>query len=151
MNPDIVCAPPAGIGMYDIETQYRLAHSGEDFNMLVGYMKESFLHHQNREVLPMWMKFHALVAPYNLLVMKKPLFNEWCERLFPVLDDIWRKHRVEYSKRDNYQRRAVSFMGERFSSWFVTQKAADGAKVVQMPIIFDADAKPADATDIRVN
>lgn len=70
--------------------------------------------------------------------------------MFPVLDDIFDKRVEDIRKRDDYQRRAIAFLGERFTSWFVTHKAFDGNKVVQMPIIFDADAKPADATDIRV-
>ena len=40
--------------------------------------------------------------------------------MFSILLEIWDKRRDDIAKRDNYQRRALGFLGERFTSWYVT-------------------------------
>lgn len=122
-NPDIICSTPAGIGRYDIETQYTLAHKKSDFDELLGYIKESWLNSSHPEVTDGWRKMGYLPAPYNCVVMKRELFNDWCGRMFPVLLDLYGKLKDDISTRDDYQKRAMGFLGERFTSFYVTQQA----------------------------
>ena len=122
-NPDIVCSLPAGIGIYRIQTQYWVAHDKEDFEDLLGYIKECFWHGQRPDITEAWLNMRMLPAPYNCVIMRKELFNDWCERLFAVLLDIYSKRKDDIDKRDTYQKRAIGFLGERFTSWYVTQMA----------------------------
>ena len=149
-RPAIVCSTPAGIGNNTIDRQYKLAHNADDWEEFKGYLRECYYHRENEGVTDKWLNYPALVAPYNCFVMRKDIFIDWADRLFPVLEDFYRKHKEDIDKRDNYQRRAMGFLGERFTSWFVTQQAARGQEVVSLPMTFDADAKPKDATDNRV-
>lgn len=43
-----------------------------------------------------------MVAPYNCFVMRKDIFEDWADRLFPVLEDFYRKHKDDIDGRDNY-------------------------------------------------
>ena len=142
---------PAGIGNHTIDEQYKLAHNADDWEEFKGYLRECYYHRENKGVTENWLNFPALVAPYNCFVMRKDIFVDWCDRLFSVLDDFYKKHKSDIDKRDNYQRRAIGFLGERFTSWYATQQSARGNNVVMLPMTFDQDAKPKDATDNRVN
>lgn len=62
--------------------------------------------------------------------MKRELFEDYRDRLFRDLADIWQKRKDDILQRDNYQRRALGFLGERFTSWFVTAQAFLGKQVV---------------------
>lgn len=148
-KPDIICAMPAGIGMNTIDRQYKLAHNPDDWEEFKGYLRECYYHRENTGVTERWLGCPALVAPYNTFIMRREIFLDWSKRLFPVLDDFYRKHKADIDGRDNYQRRAMGFLGERFTSWYVTQQAARKKQVVQLPVIFDGNAKPSDATDAR--
>lgn len=60
-----------------------------------------------------------------MFVMKKELFVEWCEFVFPLLFEL--KKRIcdtdEFIKRDNYQKRALCFLTERmFNFWYFKKK-----------------------------
>lgn len=55
--------------------------------------------------------------------MKRSLLDDWCDRMFRVLNDIYEKRVDDIEARDNYQRRAIGFLAERFTSWYVTQQA----------------------------
>lgn len=146
---DIVCAPPAGIGRNTIDSQYKLAHNAEDWEDFKGYLRESFLTTEMPRITNDWLNYPALVAPFNCFVMRKDIFEDWANRIFPVLDDFYMKNKDKIDGRDNYQRRAMGFLGERFTSWFITHMAARGKAVAMLPMTFDQDAKPKDATDDR--
>ena len=48
--------------------------------------------------------------------MKKELFFEWCEFIFPILFDL--ETVIDLTGRDNYQKRALCFLTERiFGFW----------------------------------
>lgn len=81
--------------------------------------------------------------------MKKDIFLDYTSRLFRVLDDIWQKRKDDIDKRDGYQRRAIGFLGERFTSWYVTAKHFLGKSVAQLPMQFHKDWKPQTAKDSR--
>lgn len=123
MKPDIVCSAPAPIGVYDIRHQYWAAHNKEDFELMLGHIKESFVHQKNPYITDAWLGMRLLPAPYNCVVMRKELFKDWCNRMFAVLLDIYNKRKADIQTRDKYQQRAMGFLGERFTSWYVSQMA----------------------------
>lgn len=134
-NPDIICSTPAPIGIYNIRTQYAAAHNKADFDQLMGYIKECFYNHGHNDITEAWTNLRFLPAPYNCVVMKRGIFNDWCDRLFAILTDYYDKVKDDLATRDNYQRRAMGFLGERFTSWYITQMAyGQKMKVVEMPM-----------------
>ncbi len=52
-----------------------------------------------------------LFTPYNMLVAKKELFDEYCEWVFPLLFEL--EKRIDTSDYDDYQGRMVAFIAER--------------------------------------
>jgi hypothetical protein len=52
----------------------------------------------------------------NMFIMKKDLFEEYCENVFRFLSIIERK--IDVSEENQYQKRALGFLGERFTNLF---------------------------------
>ena len=52
----------------------------------------------------------------NMFIMKKDLFEEYCENVFRFLSIIERK--IDVLEENQYQKRAVGFLGERFTNLF---------------------------------
>ena len=151
---DIICSTPASIGtvgqQYGIEGQYFAAHNKEDFALLKYLIREQFWHQKSKDVTSRWLRSPLLVAPYNCFIMKRHLFNDYCERIYRVLNDIYQKRVQDICSRDNYQRRAIGFLAERFTSWYIYTMALGEGKVVgQVNMLFDPDEKPKTAVDNR--
>ena len=153
-HPDIICATPAPIGtigaMLGIRAQYEAAHVRTDFNLLENAIKETELYKRNPDVLQRWQYLiKMLVAPCNCFVMRCDVFQDYRSSLFNALFSIWDKLKDEVPKRDNYQRRAIGFLGERFTSWYVTAQHFNGKTAIQLPLEVHQDWKPKTATDDR--
>lgn len=52
----------------------------------------------------------------NMFIMKKDLFEEYCENVFKFLDIVEKK--IDIPKDDKYQKRALGFLGERFTNLY---------------------------------
>lgn len=58
----------------------------------------------------------------NMFIMKKNLFNEYCEWIFDILEKIETKISIDVETRDNYQQRVYGFISERLLNVFIMQK-----------------------------
>lgn len=69
--------------------------------------------------------------PYNMFVMSKKYFNEYCEWLFNILFNLEKK--IDISKYDNYQSRVFGFLSERlFTIWLLKKNL----KIYESEVIF---------------
>ena len=55
-----------------------------------------------------------------MFVMKKKIFEEYCEFIFPMLFEL--EKTVDLTGYDNYQKRQLSFLAERLTSLFLYAK-----------------------------
>lgn len=83
-------------------------------------------------------------APCNMFVMKKELFFEWCEFIFPILFSLKSEicDVVEFWKRDNYQKRALCFLTERIFNYWCFRKKESGLRVKEVEIVEYLNFKP---------
>jgi hypothetical protein len=79
-------------------------------------------------------------APCNMFVMKKRLFFEWCNFIFPILFDLEKK--INLTDRDNYQKRALCFLTERIFNFWCYNKLMNGFLIKEVSIIEKLDFKP---------
>lgn len=153
-KPDIICAPPARIGIIGsyagIRSQYEAVHVKSDFDELEGYLRESSLYQKQPSNLAMWERQHMLTAPYNCTIMARDVFFDYTDRMFRVLFDLYKKLESSIADRDIYQRRAIGFLGERYTSWYVTTQHLLGKNVITLPVNFYKNWKPSTAVDTRV-
>lgn len=57
---------------------------------------------------------------YNMFIMKKELFFEYCEKIFPVLFKIHQQ--MDYPRATYYNQRMPGFVAERLTGLFITEK-----------------------------
>ncbi|MCW1361154.1 DUF4422 domain-containing protein [Campylobacter jejuni] len=69
---------------------------------------------------------------WNIFIMKKELFFEYCEWLFDIL--FYVKDKIDYKEYDIYQARVFGFLSKRlFNIWFEYKK--DKINYLSIPII----------------
>ena len=96
-----------------------------------------------------WERLPVLPSPYNCTIMARSVFFDYIDRMFRVLFDLYKKLDSSIANRDSYQRRAIGFLGERYTSWYVTTQHLLGKNVVELPVQFYKDWKPLTAVDNR--
>lgn len=106
---------------YFIETvwsHYKNAHNIRDLEQTRIIIKEKYPEYlSNFDNVMKSKKLHL----YNMFIMRKKDFDEYCEWLFDILFELER--RIDTSKYDNYQKRVFGFISERlFNVWLDHKK-----------------------------
>ena len=79
--------------------------------------------------------------------MKKKIFEEYCNFVFPILFEL--EKNISLESRDGYQRRALAFISERLTSLFIYSKKNQGYRVKSIEPLYFEGWKPSTATDKR--
>ena len=83
-----------------------------------------------------------------MFVMKKKIFEEYCEFIFPILFEL--EKQIDFTGYDNYQKRQLAFLSERMTSLFLYVKRQQGYKFKTVDTLFFEGWKTSEATDKRV-
>ena len=115
---------------YFIETtrsQYAHAHHGKDLDILREEISER---------CPEFLAaFDAAMAStrghrFNMFVMKRPLFDEYCAWLFGILEGV--EKRIDMAGYSDYDKRVIGFLAERLLDvWVMTKKV----KYAELPVL----------------
>ena len=82
-----------------------------------------------------------------MFVMKKKIFEEYCNFVFQILFEL--EKQVDLSGYDNYQKRQLAFLSERMTSLFLYVKRQQGYKFKTVDTLFFEGWKSAEAADKR--
>ena len=127
----------------DIKNGYAICHKIEDWNKMEEILKKTPYYVFFED----WKNQNSLTSPCNLFIMKKKMFEEYCNFVFPILFDLEQKINLE--GRDGYQRRALAFISERLTSLFIYSKKQQGCKSKTIGTMYFEDWKPQNSTDKR--
>lgn len=110
-NIDVVLPVPLYVAP-SLEENYKLRHDPSDWEYLMDYFKM-----RDEETYRNAKLFFDgnLYSPCNMFIMKKPVLNDLCEWLFPILEAV-AVHGGE--KKDGYLNRYPGFISERLISYF---------------------------------
>ena len=107
----------------NIHGNYIMRHNEKEWNLMMSYLEKERI-----EDFPDATEFfnQGLYSPCNMIIARKPVLDEFCAWLFPILDYV-----VEQSgeKEDPYQNRYPGFLSERLMSYYFNQHR-DKYKVV---------------------
>ena len=81
------------------------------------------------------------LSPFNMFIMDRQTFEEYCGWLFPVLEEV--EKRLHIDGRSDYQKRVFGFMAERLLNVFLYSKRG---KTMRVPVLWfndDEARKPA--------
>lgn len=128
-NYDILASQPfkfyKKINLYE---QYKLFHNINDMNKLIEIIDQLYPDNQFKSYLNNY-DFNYIC---NMFIMKKDLFIEYCEFIFPILKKLINV--INIANRDSYQRRAIAFLSERLTSYWISQKKINGFKIKELKI-----------------
>ena len=127
----------------DVKNGYAICHKIEDWNKMEELLKKTPYYAYFEE----WSKQSQLTSPCNLFIMKKKMFEEYCNFVFPILFEL--EKQVDLTGRDLYQKRALAFLSERLTSLFIYCKVQQGYKRKTIGTFFFSEWKPQNSTDKR--
>ena len=127
----------------DIKNGYAICHKFEDWNKMEELLKKTPYYADFEE----WSRQSQLTSPCNMFVMKKKIFEEYCNFVFPILFDLEQKINLE--GRDLYQKRGLAFLSERLTSLFIYSKKNQGYRVKSIEPLYFEGWKPSTAIDKR--
>lgn len=71
---------------------------------------------------------------YNMFIMKKDIFFEYCEWIFSILFEV--KNQIDTSNYSSYDQRVFGFLGERLTNAFIYKSKRKGLQIKEVGIIF---------------
>lgn len=127
----------------NIKNGYAICHKIEDWNKMEEAVKKTPFYPCFEE----WSNQSRLTSPCNMFIMKKKIFEEYCEFIFPILFEL--EKQIDVSSYDNYQKRQLAFLSERLTSLFIYCKVYQGYKCKTLDTMFFEGWKPETANDKR--
>ncbi len=116
--------------------QYKKDHYIADLDICLEYIIEKY-----PDIAPHVQSVHEpYVYSYNMFVMKKTVFEEYCEYIFDVLRYF--DTQSDISGYDSYQSRVDGFLAERLTSIFVYYLKARGDTVRELQTAFFECTEP---------
>lgn len=116
---------------YYIETvynQYIHAHPAEPLDLA---LRLAAKHGQTYEKAVESMKKRTWTHIYNMFLMKKDIFDDYCQWLFPILFEVERK--IDISSYSQYDKRVFGFLSERLLDIYLE---ANGISYREIPVMF---------------
>lgn len=147
---DGIIVNPVALGVVGfkctLEKQYELCHVAEDFQILKSLVIKEGLY--DEEVWSKWTHLDYLYAPCNIFCLKRECFNIYANDMFKVVLQL--PVLIDVSTRDDYQRRACSFLSERLTSyWFFKQSYRKTMRFIEKPCQFHPEWKATNSFDVR--
>lgn len=128
MKYDVILPKKRNYYIETVRSQYEHGHNKNDLDEVERILVE--LYPEYRIAFEKVMNRTSLHI-YNMFVMKKSKFDEYCEWLFKILFEL--EKRIDITNYDQYQARVYGFLSERlFNVWLEKQEL----KVVEVPVVF---------------
>lgn len=116
---------------YYIETvynQYIHAHPAEPLDLALKLASEQGANYQKAAET---MKIRSWTHIYNMFLMKKEIFDGYCQWLFPILFQV--EQEIDISSYSQYDKRVYGFLSERLLDIYLE---ANGIPYREIPVIF---------------
>lgn len=110
--------------------QYKNVHHEFDINVMIGLLQKYF----NKDEILNFMNQTELYAPCNMFIMKKELFFNYCNFIFPILFKLEKMIKLDTSNK--YQFRALAFLSERLTSFWMKMQLKQNKNIKEIPIVF---------------
>ena len=124
-----------------VKKQYELLHLSRDFDILEGLLRQTRF--WNEDSWNEWCNLRFLYAPCNVWLLKRECFNIMMKDILPVILEL--PHVIDIDAgRDDYQKRACAFLGERLVSYYFWNS---DFRLLKKPLVEMKDWKPAEASD----
>ena len=127
LNKYDVVLPRPEIFNCSIEQQYLQCVESEPWFLFLEILKKTFT---DELIINEYFRNRNSASMYNMFVMPRVLFEQYCEYLFSIIDQIFNEIGPKF---DIYNNRYPGFLAERFLGFWIYIK---GLKIKEVPIIF---------------
>lgn len=111
---EMIIPKPVYVGE-SVEAQYKQAHISEDYDLCREIVRENFKEYVEAFEFNSKMQY---LHPYNMLITRKNILNDYCSFLFSILEKL--EEKIDIYERNHYQQRVFGFLGERlFQTWLI--------------------------------
>lgn len=110
-------------------------HYSDDYRMLETVVDKMQNNNYKKAFEKVISKGYKL-APYNMMLMSRNLYDDYCTWLFGVLAIV--EERIEICNYSTYQKRVFGFMAERLLNVWLEAK---GIEVIEKPLMFIEEKK----------
>lgn len=125
------------LNQYEI---YARDHHQKDLDIVIDIIREKYPHYEEALQKVFFTKARTL-SWWNLFVMKKELYFEYCEFLFSVLFEAQKRINIQYYT--PYQQRIYGFLAERLLNVFIIYKdLTSSIQIEKFPAWFLKDSHP---------
>ncbi|WP_294155240.1 DUF4422 domain-containing protein [uncultured Clostridium sp.] len=114
LDSDYIILPKKRKFKMSVKDQYIREHSLKDWNVLIDILKEYYPEYYESSKI---IFNNNELYRFNMFIMKKDLFDDYCEWLFPLLLRV--EGNIKNTEKDNYQIRYIGFMAERLFTLYV--------------------------------
>ena len=133
-----ICAPYPSTYYGGAYKQYITEHKNNHLDMALDILADKYPEYADNA------KRYLKKGPayfYNMSIMRRSLFQEYCEWLFDVLFTL--DAQVDWSTKSAFEQRDLGFIGERLTSVFIRHKLAAGKCAVRhLPVVSFVNASP---------
>lgn len=127
-NYDIIVPKKRNYFIETVRSQYEHAHNKRDLDEVEKIITELYPEYSEAFTTVMSRtKLHIL----NMFVMKKELFDKYCEWLFAILFEL--EQRIDISSYNQYETRVFGFLGERLFNVWLEKKHLE---MVDVDVVF---------------
>lgn len=112
-NKDVIL-PKKKVFRISLKEQYMREHNKKDWKVLIDTLKEYYpkYYESSKNIFESNEMYR-----FNMFIMKKELFDKYCEWLFPLIFEV--EERTKNIVRDKYQKRYIGFMAERLFTLYI--------------------------------
>ncbi|MGE4317510.1 MAG: DUF4422 domain-containing protein [Deferribacterales bacterium] len=116
----------------NMEENYCMTHNKEDFDIMKDAVVRMFP--EMADAMEKCVRSNSFYT-YNMMIMKKELYQKYCEMLFSVLSEV--ESRIDINGRSDYQKRVFGFLSERMLCFFVQYlKDTQTIKIIELDAVF---------------
>ena len=113
---DVIVAPKGNTWGTNVRENYNQKHIAEDLNKCEKILKKKYPDY--KDAFDTIMNGSSY-SPFNMVITRKEIFDEYCKWLFDIFSDLEKKINVE-DGRSNYDKRVYGFLSERlFNVWLL--------------------------------
>lgn len=132
LSPHTIIVAKENIYPYSVAIDYARGHHSDDLKIVYDIIKEKYPIYKDAFDKAILRKNAS--SPYNMMVASWPIFEEYCEFLFPLLEEIERH--TDTSTYNDYQQRLIGFLSERLLNVFLSYKKDQGIKIKKLPVMW---------------
>lgn len=125
---DVILPTKRNYYIETVRSQYEHAHKKCDLDLTEQIVAEKYPEYSS--AFDKVMQRRKLYI-YNMFVMKKEYFDEYCSWLFDILFEL--EKRIDISNYSQYEARVFGFLSERLFNVWLEQKQL---KAVEVPVVF---------------